>query len=175
VANAALGGGHGAQKGRVVVVVGPQAKPGTQVADFGAVKKTLATRYLVRNTGAAQGFLKRLGLVVGTVQHRKMAEFFELRAGLHQCPLGPQALYAGHGALGFVFFVVGVHHPHRLAFTQVAPQVFGEQLGVGANHIVGGAQDGTGRAVVLLQFDDLERGKSMGSFFRLSSVAPRQP
>ena len=42
VAYAALGRGDAAQKRRVVVVVHPQAQPGAQVADFGAVKKALA-------------------------------------------------------------------------------------------------------------------------------------
>ena len=41
VANAAFGRGHGAQKSRVVVVIGPQAQPGAQVAHLGAFKKTL--------------------------------------------------------------------------------------------------------------------------------------
>jgi hypothetical protein len=48
VANAAFGRGDGAQKGRVVIVVDPQAKPGAQVADFGAVKKAGARPTLCR-------------------------------------------------------------------------------------------------------------------------------
>ena len=67
-----------------------------------------------------------------------------------------KALDAGHGALGFVFFMVGIHHTHRFAFAQVAPQVLGIELGVGANHVVGSPQNGAGGAVVLLQLDDFE-------------------
>ena len=58
-----------------------------------------------------------------------------------------------------MLLVVGVDHAHRLAFSQVAPQVLGKQFGIGADDVVGSAQDGTGGAVVLFQFDDLERGE----------------
>ena len=159
MANATLGCCHGAQKRRVVIIVAPQAKPRAQVADFGAVKKALATRYLVGNIGLAKRLLKRLGLVVGAVKQRKVAKLFVLFARLRQRPLCAQALDAGHGALGLVLFVVGVHYAHRLALAQFAEQRFGVKLGVGADHIVGGAQDGAGGAVVLLQRDDFERWK----------------
>jgi hypothetical protein len=66
------------------------------------------------------------------------------------------ALYTGGHALGLVVFVVGRDHAHGLAFAQVAPQLFGVQLGVGANDVVGRTQDGAGGAVVLLQCNDLE-------------------
>jgi hypothetical protein len=49
VADAALGRGDGAQKGRVVVLVDPQAQPGAQVLDLGAVEEALPARDLVRN------------------------------------------------------------------------------------------------------------------------------
>ncbi|VDO17540.1 unnamed protein product, partial [Brugia timori] len=41
---------------------------------------------------------------------------------------------------------------------ELGEQRLREQLGVGADHVVGRAQDGAGRAVVLLELDDLERG-----------------
>ena len=97
--------------------------------------------------------------MVGAVQHRKVAQLFVLHAGLRQGALGAQALDAGHHALGLVVFAVGVHHAHRLALAQVAPQAFRKELGVGCDHVVGRAQDGGGRAVVLLQLDDFERRK----------------
>ena len=159
VADAALGRGDGAHKGRVVIVIRPEAKPGAQVADFGAVKKALAARYLVGDVGLAQGFLEGFGLVVGAVQHGKVAELTVLLAVARDGAIGAQALDTRHGALGLVLFAVGVHHAHRLAFTQVAPQVLGEQLGVGADHIVGSTQNGRGGAVVLLQLDDLQGRK----------------
>jgi hypothetical protein len=53
------------------------------------------------------------------------------------------------------------------AFAQIAPQVLREQLGVGANHIVGGAQDGAGGAVVLLQLDDFQRGEVDWQFLQV--------
>ena len=157
VPDAALGRGDGAQECRVVIVVHPQAKPGAQVLDFSAVKKALPARHLVGNLRLAQCLLEHPCLVVGAIQHGKVTKLLVLRAAAHRgTGARAKALDAGHGALGLVFFVVGVHHAHRLAFTQIAPQVFGEQLGVGANHVVGGPQNGTGGAVVLLQLDDLE-------------------
>ncbi len=166
MANAPLGCRDGTQKRRIVVVVGPKPKPGAQVADFGAVKKTLASRHLVRNARLAQGLLEWLGLVVGAVQHRKVAELLVLLA-LGGCAIGAQALDAGYGALGLVLLVVGIHHAHRLAFAQLAEQRLGKQLGIRANHVVGSTQDGAGGAVVLLQFDDLQRRKIHRQFFEV--------
>ena len=172
MANAALGVGNGAQKGRVVVVVGPQAEPGAQIANLSAVKKALAARHLVRNIGFAQRFLKRLGLVVGAVEHRKVFELAVLGAGLGQGALDPQALDARHRALGLMLLVVGVNHPHRFAFAQVAPQVFGKQLRVGADHVVRRAQNCRGRAVVLLQLHHFERGKVQWQLFKVVQRGP---
>ncbi|OIQ66260.1 hypothetical protein GALL_521730 [mine drainage metagenome] len=171
VADATLGRGHGTHERRVVVVVDPQPKPGTQVLDLGPVKKAGAARHLVRNLRLAQGFLERLGLVVGAVQHGKIAPCLELRPGLVQTT-GTQTLDARHGALSLVFFGVGIHHPHRFTFTQITPQVFGKQLGVGANHMVGGTQDGAGRAVVLLKLDHFEPGKVDRQSFQVVQRGP---
>ena len=121
MADATLGRGDGAQKCRVVIVIGPQAQPCTKVADFGAIKKTLPAGHLVGNTCFAQGFFKGPGLVVSAVEHRKVAQLFELHARLRQCALGAQTLDARHHALGFVVFAISVHHTHRLAFAQIAP------------------------------------------------------
>ena len=152
VANAPARRGGGAHEGRVVVFVDPQAQPGAQVLDFGAVKKALPARNLVRDLRAAQGLLKGLGLVVGAVEHGKVAPA-ALRRG------GAQGLDARHGPLGFVLFVVAGQHAHRLAFAQAGIQALGKQLGIGADHVVGRAQDGAGGAVVLLQLDDFELRK----------------
>jgi hypothetical protein len=43
----------------------------------------------------------------------------------------PQALDARHGALGLVLLVVALHHAHRLALAQLAPQLLGNSLGLG--------------------------------------------
>ena len=72
VADAALGRGHRAQEGRVVVVVDQQAQPGAQVLDLGAVEEALAARHLVRDLRLAQRLLEHPGLVVGAVQHREV-------------------------------------------------------------------------------------------------------
>ena len=166
VADAAFRCGDGAQKSRVVVVVDPETKPAAQVLDFGTVEKAGAARDLVRNVGLAQGFLERLGLVVGAVQHGKVPQFLKLRPTGADAT-GAQALDARHGAFGFVVFAVGIDYAHRLAFAQVTPQVLREQLGVGADHVVGGTQDGTGGAVVLFQLDDLERGEVQRQAFEV--------
>ena len=77
MADAALGRGHGAQEGRVVVVVHPQAQPRAQVADLGAVEEALAARHLVGDLRLAQRLLEDARLVVGTVQD---GEFLPLLA-----------------------------------------------------------------------------------------------
>ena len=121
VANAALGRGDCAQESRIVIVVSPQAKPGTEIANFSAVKKTLAARYFVGNIGFAQCFFKGLGLVVGPVEHRKITQLFELCSGLRQGSFCPQTLDAGADALGLVLLAVCIDHAHRLTFAQVTP------------------------------------------------------
>ena len=88
VADAATRAGHGAQERRVVVAVAPEAQPGTQVAYLGTVKKALSARDLVRDIGLAQRFFERLGLVVGAVEHGKVAKGLELGARLRQGALG---------------------------------------------------------------------------------------
>ena len=150
VAHAAPGRGDGAQKSRVVVAVGPQAKPGAQVFDFCAVEKAGAARDFVGNAGAAQRFLEGFGLVVGAVEDGKV---FPRRG---RVGAGTQRDDARYGAFGLVFFAVTVLHAHRLALAQLGKQRFGKQLGVGANHMVGRTQDGAGGAVVLLQLDHLQ-------------------
>ena len=156
MANAALGAGDGAQESRVVIVVDPQAKPCAQIFDFCAVKKTLPARDFVGNLRASQSFLKRLGHVVGAVQNCKLFELSELRAPAAHSSACTQRLNARHCTLSLVFFVVSVHHAHRFTFTQLRKQSFGEQFGVGCNHVVGRAQDGTGRAVILLELDQFQ-------------------
>ncbi len=161
VAHAALRRGDGAQKGRVVVVVDPQAKPGAQVADLGAVKERRAARDLVGDVGLAQRLLERLGLVVGAVQDG------EVLPGRRRVGGGAQRLDARHGALGLVLLVVAGHHAHRLALAQFAEQRLGEQLGVRPDDVVGRAQDGRGGAVVLLQLDDLELRKVLRQLLQI--------
>ncbi len=173
VADATFRNRHGAQKGRVIVVVDPEPKPAAQILDFSAVEETGAAGDLVRNLRLAQGFLEDLGLVIGAVQHGKVPKFQKLWPGAGAIA-GAQALDARYGAFGLMLFAVSVHQPHRLAFAQIAPQVFRKQLGVEADHIIGGAQDGAGGAVVLLQLDDLEGREIKGQIFQVvqSGAAP---
>ena len=148
--NAALRAGHGPQESRVVVVVDPQAKPRTQIFDFCAVKKTLSARYLVRNLRASQSFFKGLGHVIGTVQNSKLFVVAVLHAARSGGGASAQRLNASHHAVGFVFFVVGIHHANWFAFAQFRKKFFRIELRIGLNHVVGRSQNGAGRAVVLL-------------------------
>ena len=93
--------------------------------------------------------------MVGAVEHCKIFPSAKLIDTLASVVARAQDLNARHDALGLVLFVVGVYHPHRLACAQFREQGFGEQLGVGANHIVGGLQNGRSGTVVLLQLDHL--------------------
>ena len=153
----ALGRGDSAHESRVVVVVAEQAQPTAQVFDLSAVKKALPARDLVRNLRTPESLFKHLGLVVGAVQHAEVFPFFVLAASGLQLAAGAQALDACHHALGFVFFAVAIDHAHRLALAQFAEQRLRVELGVGSDHIVGRAQNGAGRAVILFELDDLER------------------
>ncbi len=166
VANAPARRGDGTQKRRVVVVVAPQAKPGAQIFDLGPVEKTGAARNLVRNARLAQRFLERLGLVVGAVEDGKVLPRRGRVAGRFQ------GQNAGHGAFGLVLFGVAGLHAHGFALAQFAEQGFGKQLGVGANHMVGRAQDGAGGAVVLLQLDDLQLREVLRQAFQVVQRGP---
>ena len=150
MANAALRAGHSPQESRVVVVVDPQAKPRTQIFDFCTVKKTLTARYFVRNLRASQSFFKRLGHVIGAVQNSKLFVVTVLHTAGSGGGACAQRLNASHHAVGFVFFVVSIHHANRFAFTQFRKKFLRVELGVGLNHVVGRAQNGAGRSVVLL-------------------------
>ena len=66
-----------------------------------------------------------------------------------------------------MLLVVGVHHPHRIAFPQLAEQGFWIELGVGANHIVRSPQNGAAGAVVLLQLDHPQAWKVSGQFLKV--------
>ena len=140
VANALLGRGCCPHKGGVVVVVGDQPQPGTQVANFGTIKKTLAARHLVGHLGFPERLLQHTGLVVGAVEHGKVSPFE--RAARAQA--SAQRLDARDHTLGFMFLVVAIDHPHRFAFTQLGKQGFGKQFGIGLDELVGGPKDGAG-------------------------------
>ena len=162
VADAALGCRHRTQKRRIVIVVDDQAQPGAQVPDLGAVEEALATRNLVGNVRLAQRLLEHARLVVRAVEHREVAKLDRARTGRRRCRGARrraclQRLEARDNSLGLVLLVVALDHAHRLAIAERAPQFFLEQLRVVADHHVGCAQDVAGRAVVLLQRDDLER------------------
>ena len=105
--------------------------------------------------------------MIRPVQHAKVFPFTVLLAFGLQAAFGAQALDARHHALGLVLFAVAIDDPHRLAFAEFAEQRLGKQLGVRADDVVGGAQDGAGRAVVLLQLDDFERRKVLRQFFQV--------
>ena len=156
MANATLGCGHRAQEGGVVVVVDQQAQPCAQVLDFGAVEVTLAAADLVGNLRGAQLLLKDPGLVVGAVEHRKVAE---LQRSAAAAATAAQALDAGHRAFGLVLFTVALQQANWVAFAQVGPQLLVKDLGVARDHRVGRPQDAAGAAVVLFQRNDLQRGK----------------
>ena len=66
-----------------------------------------------------------------------------------------------------MLFGVGIHHAHRFAFAQIAPQIFGEELGVWANHIVSRSQNGTGGSIVLFQLHHFELWKINRQFFQI--------
>ena len=98
--------------------------------------------------------------MVGTVQDGKVAEFLVLRRRAGAVGgTGAGALDARDGPLGLMLFMVGVDDTYRLAFAQVAPQILGVELRIGSDDVVGCAQDGRGRPVVLLELDDFELWK----------------
>ena len=96
--------------------------------------------------------------MIGAVENGEIFPFLELRAlgDLRACA---QRLDASHSPLRFVLFVVSIHYPNRLAFAQIAPELLGKELGIGADHIVGCSENSAGGAVVLLQLDHFERRK----------------
>ena len=101
--------------------------------------------------------------MIGTVKNGEVLELLVLRATADLCACA-QALYSRHGPFRLMLLTVGIDHPHRLTFAQIAPQVLGEQLGVGADHVISRAQNGAGGAVILLKLDHLEAREIDGQF-----------
>jgi len=61
-----------------------------------------------------------------------------------------------HDLLGFDHFVPVAQYAQRIAVAQLAPEFFLERVRIVRNQMVGDFQDAAGRAVILLQLDDLE-------------------
>jgi hypothetical protein len=78
-------------------------------------------------------------------------------------------------ALGLVDLVVALDDGDRLAGAELAPQLLLVELGVVADHRVRRGEDAAGRAVVLLERDDLELRIVGGQALQVLDVAPRQP
>ena len=93
--------------------------------------------------------------MIGTVKNGEVLELLVLRATADLCARA-QALDPRHRAFRLMLLAIGIDHPHRLTFAQIAPQVFRKQLGVGANHVIGRPQNGTSGSVILLKLDHLE-------------------
>ena len=102
--------------------------------------------------GAAQGFFKQAGLVVAAVEDGEVGVVEAVAA------LVAPADDAAGGVFGFVLFVLAGDDAHGFAFAVLAPEGFGEELGVVGDNLVGHAQDAGGGAVVLLELDDFESG-----------------
>ena len=147
MADAAFWCGDRAQKRRVVVLIDQQAQPAAQVLDLALVEEARAPRDLVRDLGTTQRFLESAGLVVGAVEDGEVGVFASVLA---------QRDDARHRPLGLVFLAIRFDQGHWFAVAKIAPQLLLEQLGVDGDHVVGGAQDAAGGAVVLLQRDDLQ-------------------
>jgi hypothetical protein len=96
-ADAALGRGHGADEGRVVVLVGKQPQVGGDVLDLGAVEEGLAAGDDVGNLLRAQLLLEGARLVVAAIEDGVVGKL--------GAPLEAVRGEAGDHPLGFVLAV----------------------------------------------------------------------
>ena len=104
--------------------------------------------------------------MIGAIQNRKIFPIFELRA-LRHFRACSDALNPCNGTIRLMLLVVCIHNAHRLAFAQIAPQLFRKELRVGADHVIRRPQNRTRGAIVLLQLDHLERGEINRELFQV--------
>ena len=151
LADAAVGRVEDAQQRDVGVGRDQQLGVGQHVAHLAAVVEALGADHPIGDLALAQREFEFAALAVGAEQHREIL------------PLAAHGALAGHDFLGdeLRLLVVAGHgdNAHRIAALARRAQDFLAPAAVVHNQAVGGVQHRVGRAVILLQADDLGVGE----------------
>ena len=150
VAEAALGLVDDPLEGEVVGGLSDQAQVGDGVADLGALVEAEAADDLVGQADRDEALLELAGLELGADEDRDVVER-AARAHVRFGFLADPARFLGP--------VPDADDADLLAVAGVGPQGLAEPAGVVGDQPVGGGEDVAGRAVVLLEPDDLRAGK----------------
>ena len=145
VTDAAFGLVQDAAQVDVVVRVDQDAQVGEGVLDFLALVEARAADHLVRQPDADQDILDGAGLGVGAVEDGDVA-------GTEVAFVLEPVDFLGD-ELGFVVLVLADVADDLLAVALRGPQPLLRPVGVAGDDRVGGAEDGLGGAVVLLELD----------------------
>ncbi|CAH0327285.1 hypothetical protein SRABI128_05950 [Microbacterium sp. Bi128] len=145
VTDPALGFVEDAAEVDVVVRVDQDAQVGEGVLDLLALVEAGAADHLVGQAHADQDVLDRAGLGVGAVENGHVA-------GAQVALILEPVNFLGD-ELGLVVFVLADVAHDLLAVALGRPEPFLRPVGVAGDHRVGGAEDGLGGAVVLLELD----------------------
>ena len=119
---------------------------GDHIADLFSVIKAVTADDAVRHAAARERLLDRVGLRVGAVEDRVIGIPSAVRHTVHNGTRNERCFVALILAgVQLDLLALGILRPERLALAD----------GVVGDDLVGGAENGFGRAVVLLQADDL--------------------
>jgi hypothetical protein len=150
VAEAALGLVDDPLEGEVVGRLGDQAEVGERVADLGALVEAEAADDLVGEADGDEPLLELAGLELGADEDRGVVE----RAAAALVALDLLADPAR-----FLGPVPDADDLDLVALAGVGPQRLAEPAGVVGDEAGGGGEDVRGRAVILLEPDDLRAGE----------------
>ncbi len=137
---------HDTLERRIVVAVRDQAQVRQRVLDLLALEEPQAAVHPVRNARREQVFLEHPRLRVRTVEDGVVGALAAARDPLADLP---------NDELGLVALVVGAEEADRRALALAGPEFLADAAAVVADDGVGGIEDVAGRAVVLLEPEQL--------------------
>ncbi len=136
-----------ALEGGVIGGIADQAQIGQRILDLGALEEALAAIDAIRQPGLDQRLLEQSRLRRGAIEDGAVAA--------RQSFLLARATDALDHEPGLVDLVEGGIAADRLAGAVLGPEILAEPARIVRDQRVGGAKDGAGGTIVLLQTDDL--------------------
>ncbi len=143
---------HALERG-VVHPAGDDAQVGERILDFRALEEPQAAVHAIRNARRDERFFEHARLGVRAIQDRDVPP--------HAAAVRPVA-DALDDEVRFVALVERGVQLDRLALGAAGPEVLAEAAGVVRDQRVGGIEDRRGRAIVLLEADQLRASGSRG-------------
>ena len=147
LADAAHGIVDDALQGLLIARVHGHAQVGYIILDLLALVEADAAINGIGDAHAAQGFLERAGLRIGTVQYGEVPVMVMVAEFL--------LLYGVCYELAFIIVRSRSHQPDLLPMVVIGPQLLGDLPLVVADDLVGHLEDVLGGPVILLQFHEV--------------------